>query len=294
MKLSYVEKFRSLQCEGRYVGVPSIFLRMFGCNFKCKNFSRYDQHILGNDVKYNPEVVHIIENIDKYKKFEDLPLAQTGCDSYAAVYPEFKRFAIKQTPDELAKGIIDMLPFKEWRDEHLVITGGEPLLGWQRAYPDLLNHPLMKSLKELTFETNGTQPLSEEFIQFLVKWQTRIDEYGFGHHREITFSVSPKLSCSGEKREDAIKPEIINHYQSVGHTYLKFVVATEEDVNEALEVTELYKQAGFTGVVYLMPAGGTIEGYSLTTEQVANLALKHGLRYSPRLQIDLWGNSWGV
>jgi 7-carboxy-7-deazaguanine synthase len=288
MKLHYVEKFLALQGEARYVGVPSIFLRMMGCNFRCKNFSRYNEHVLGDDVKHNPEVVRIIENIDQYEKFEDLPLVETGCDSYAAVYPEFKRFAKKETPEELARGIVDLLPYKEWRDEHLVITGGEPLLGWQRAYPELLENILMKPLKEITFETNGTQSLTKEFKQYLGEWLAE------SWDREITFSVSPKLSCSGEKREDAIKPEIIRDYQSVGYTYLKFVVATEQDVAEALEVTELYRQAGFGGPVYLMPAGGVIEQYTLTNVAVANLAQKYGLRYSPRMQIDLWGNSWGT
>jgi organic radical activating enzyme len=40
-------------------------------------------------------------------------------------------------------------------DVHLVITGGEPLLGWQRAYEELLSHPDMLNLQNLTFETNG-------------------------------------------------------------------------------------------------------------------------------------------
>jgi len=38
MKLRYSEAFYSVQGEGKFVGVPSLFLRTFGCNFRCMNF----------------------------------------------------------------------------------------------------------------------------------------------------------------------------------------------------------------------------------------------------------------
>ena len=37
-KLKVSELFYSIQGEGRYMGVPSVFLRTFGCNFKCAGF----------------------------------------------------------------------------------------------------------------------------------------------------------------------------------------------------------------------------------------------------------------
>ena len=273
------ELFYSVQGEGRYQGVPSVFLRTFGCNFTCGGFG-----MPKGEVSNERNLI----NAKEYKDYNDLPLVTTGCDSYASWDVRFKHLSPKLSVDAIAQAIVDLLPFKEWRNEHLVITGGEPLLGWQRAYPELLNHSLMKSLKELTFETNGTQTLSTEFKHYLGEWTA--DNW----EREITFSVSPKLSCSGEKREDAIKPEIIVDYQSAGYTYLKFVVATEEDAKEALEVTGLYRQAGFGGPVYLMPVGGVESVYAMNNKRVAELAMKHGLRYSDRMHIPLWGNAWST
>jgi hypothetical protein len=148
----------------------------------------------------------------------------------------------------------------------------------------------MKDLTEITFETNGTQKLTEDFKQFLINWQ--LD--GLGKPREVTFSVSAKLSCSGELREDAIKPEVVCDYQEVGYTYLKFVVATEEDVEEALTVTQIYQSAGFNGPVYLMPVGGVESVYALNNRRVAELAMANGLRYSDRLQVPLFKNEWGT
>jgi organic radical activating enzyme len=214
-----------------------------------------------------------------------LPLVKTGCDSYSSVYPEFKKFVMKDTADQLAKSIVDLLPHKTWQDEHLVITGGEPLLGWQRAYPELLEHPLMQSLQELTFETNGTQELTGEFFHYLME-DTLV--------KEITFSVSPKLSVSGEKWSDAIKPDIVCDYNLLGYTYLKFVVAGEQDTEEILEAVNAYRNAGFTGPVYLMPVGGVESVYELYNKNVALLAMKHGFRYSDRLQVPLFKNLWGT
>jgi organic radical activating enzyme len=194
---------------------------------------------------------------------------------------------------------MELLPHKEWREEHLVITGGEPLLGWQRAFPEFLSHPSMHGLKEITFETNGTQPLSAEFSEYLDKWLWHedhpwVDHKHPGFEREITFSVSAKLSCSGEKAEDAIKPEIVASYQRVGHVYLKFVIATEDDANEALAAVEQYRAAGFEGSVYFMPVGGVESVYHLNNRTVADLAMKNGIRYSDRLQVPLFKNAWAT
>jgi organic radical activating enzyme len=282
-KLKVAELFYSIQGEGRYMGVPSVFLRTFGCNFKCAGFGMPKGQI-------STEVEDIAEIVHMYNKYEELPLVSTGCDSYASWDPRFKNLSPLLETDLIAERIMEILPFGEWGTEHLVITGGEPLLGWQRAYPDLLNHPLMSNLREITFETNGTQKLSEDFKKFLINWQ--LD--GVGKPRQVTFSVSAKLSCSGELREDAIMPEVICDYQDVGYTYLKFVVSTEEDAEEALTVTQIYQTAGFKGPVYLMPVGGVESVYTLNNRRVAELAMSNGLRYSDRLQVPLFKNEWGT
>lgn len=195
------------------------------------------------------------------------------------------------TSDGVAERICEILPYNEWKDEHLVITGGEPLLGWQRAYPDLLDHPKMQNLKEITFETNGTQKLTPEFASYLHTWKSHHD---MDFWREITFSVSAKLSCSGEARSEAIRPEVVCEYEEYGTTYLKFVIATEEDAEEALETLDVYRAHGFEGHCYLMPVGGVESVYALNNRRVAELAMKNGLRYSDRLQVPLFKNEWGT
>jgi hypothetical protein len=282
-KIKIAELFYSIQGEGRYMGVPSVFLRTFGCNFKCAGFGM-PKGELSKEVEDIAEVVHM------FSKYEELPLVSTGCDSYASWDPRFKDLSPMMESDGIVDRIMEILPFNKWEDEHLVITGGEPLLGWQRAYPDLLNHPKMADLKEITFETNGTQMLTKDFEDYLMKWQFPEDF----KIREVTFSVSAKLSCSGESRDEAIKPEVLNQYQDIGYTYLKFVVATEDDIEEAIETLDIYRENGFTGHCYLMPVGGVESVYALNNRAVAVAAMKNGLRYSDRLQVPLFKNEWGT
>ena len=282
-KIKIAELFYSIQGEGRYMGVPSVFLRTFGCNFKCAGFGmpRGEMSHEATDIA----ATHTM--IESFQKYEDLPLVSTGCDSYASWHPDFKELSPMLTSEAIADRIMEILPQDHWKDEHLVITGGEPLLGWQRAYPDLINNTKMRDLKEITFETNGTQRLTPEFKGFLAKWNSVVG-------RELTFSVSAKLPCSGEKWDEAILPEVVCEYEEVGTAYLKFVIATEQDFADAECAIAAYRKAGFKGHVYLMPVGGVESVYAMNNKNVAILAMKHGLRYSDRLQVPLFKNEWGT
>jgi 7-carboxy-7-deazaguanine synthase len=285
-KIKIAELFYSIQGEGRYMGVPSVFLRTFGCNFKCAGFG-----MPRGEVSHEAtDIAATHTMIESFMKYEDLPLVSTGCDSYASWMPEFKDLSPMLTSEAIADRIAEIIPFGEWKDEHLVITGGEPLLGWQRAYPDLLDHPKMKGLKEITFETNGTQKLDPKFKEYLGQWQNE----GRTLDKEITFSVSAKLPCSGEKWEDAIKPEIVCEYEDIGTAYLKFVIANEQDFADAECAVAAYRKAGFRGHVYLMPVGGVESVYALNNKAVAIMAMNAGMRYSDRLQVPLFKNEWGT
>ena len=284
MKLKISELFYSAQGEGRFVGVPSVFLRTFGCNFTCAGFG------CGPGEK-STEADEVAKNISLYKDFTSLPLVNTGCDSYASWHPAFKDLSPTVETGALVDQMLALTPNHKWmqdngNDGHLVITGGEPLLGWQRAYQELLDHPGMADLKNITFETNGTQTLQPKFIDYLLDWGDRPGN-------EITFSVSAKLSASGEKWEEAIRPEIVRMYQDYGTTYLKFVVETEEHFAEVDKAVGEFRAGGFTGVVFVMPQGGVVTPYAQNRVKVADWALSKGYNYSPRLHVDLWGNGWG-
>jgi 7-carboxy-7-deazaguanine synthase len=289
MNLKISEIFYSLQGEGRWAGVPSVFMRTFGCNFECRGFG-----LPRGEKTTEPE--EIASNIELYKTYDDLPLTRHGCDSYAAWHPAFKHLSPFMTIDEITEKMHGLIPENVWAktpisdDVHLVITGGEPLLGYQVEYPKLLDKCRERGLRNLTFETNGTQILHPEVKSYLFEEFTEMSRY----RDRLTFSVSAKLPCSGEKWEDAIKPEVLCQYQAVGFTYLKFVVSTYDDLVDVDRAVFEFRKAGFSGPVYLMPVGGLPDLYHLNVQEVAKLAMRRGYRYSPRLQVDIWRNAWGT
>ena len=297
MKLRYSEAFYSVQGEGKFVGVPSVFLRTFGCNFRCMNFgvdtkkNRKELHAEGQ--RYNAEVKKLIDAgvHETTEKFEDLPIIHTGCDTYASIYPEFKHFNKQADVEEVVEHLLSLTPNGKWvqdngQDVHLILTGGEPLLAWQRLYVELFEHPRMRDLKNVTFETNTTQSLHDEFFNYLN------DQDRF----TVTWSCSPKLSVSGEPWETAIKPDVAREYSFVSDSelYLKFVVADQNDFAEVEKAVDAYRSAGVQCPVYLMPLGGRSEEYSLNVKDVAEACMERGWRFTPRLHISLFGNAWGT
>ena len=170
MKLRYSEAFYSIQGEGRFVGVPSIFLRVFGCNFECAGFGQERGNLIATDeMPYMTDPRGDKNHPDAYKSIDELPVTPVGCDSSASWAMKYKHLQMTKTVDEVYDHIISLLPngkFDEKEDIHLVITGGEPLLGWQRVWPELIEKLMVVGLQNVTFETNGTQEVKPELVNF--------------------------------------------------------------------------------------------------------------------------------
>ncbi len=280
-KIKISELFYSLQGEGQYVGVPSIFLRTFGCNFTCSGFGMPRGEVSTERNLVDPNA---------YSDYRDLPLVSTGCDSYASWDPKFKHLSPLMEISDITSKMKELLPGGTFgRDKHLIITGGEPLLGWQRSYPKLIQECMDFGLTHLTFETNGTQPLSPELWGFL-------NSKSLWPGLEVTFSISAKLPCSGEKWEEAIRPDVVKEYVKVKdhRSYFKFVVSTQQDVEDAMRAKAEYEAADINIPIYLMPVGGVNSIYELNERQVADYCRDNGLRFSPRIQVPLYKNAWGT
>jgi len=278
-KIKIAELFYSLQGEGQYIGTPSVFLRVFGCNFTCSGFSMPRGEVSSEREKINPK---------DYTSYDDLPLVHTGCDSYASWDVRFKHLSPMLTVSAIVDRIQELLPNGKFgNDKHLILTGGEPLLGWQRSYIELFEEIRKRNmnLTHITFETNGTQQLQEDLKVYL------------RNNFNVTFSVSSKLPSSGEKWEEAILPDVIAGYMDVGDlVYFKWVVSNQDDYDDVVRAVDTYSRILDIDEVpvYLMPAGGTTMHYDNNEKWVADLAMKNGWRYTPRLQVQLWKNAWGT
>lgn len=287
------EIFYSIQGEGSRAGHPSVFIRVFGCNFRCPGFGMPK----GQASTEPDEIVNeVLANPDKYPTYESLPLAKTGCDSYPSWHPKLRDYSPELSHEQIIERIDSVIPKSaNKRRIDIVFTGGEPLLKCnQREILDLIskNKKYFMEFDSFTFETNGTQKVADEIKEV----------FSADIFRPLIISISPKLSCSGVPTSKAIKPDVISDIfdsvwnNGISHTYLKFVVNPEFIEDQLAEIEYVLQSIHTTHnvdiPVYLMPEGGTEERYNENMKKVAMIAMDKGYRFCPRLHVTLFGNSW--
>ena len=292
----YSEIFHSAQGEGLYTGTPGPWLRYFMCNLQCNGFGQEDPT--------NPDTYILpYKDLDtsKYKTLEELPVFEYGCDSSYSWSAIYKKFQHKGTPREITDRIYDSMKNEHnpegkfihpgngayW--QHLHITGGEPLMPHAQECTTQVIQCMMNDTNvpaSITFETNGTQELTSDFID-------QVQRYGCPIH----WSISPKLwNVAGEDSDKAFKPANIQHYQEVSpHGMLKFVCnGTKEAWEEIEEKVGILRGLNVHFPVSIMPVGATVEGQKLVDGQVATEAVARGYHISARVHTYLWGNTIGV
>jgi 7-carboxy-7-deazaguanine synthase len=172
--------------------------------------------------------------------------------------------------------------------DHVVITGGEPLIHEETTN---LIDTLAGRGYHITVETNGT-----------ICPDAAID----------LASISPKLSSStptaskdpkgdGEWNEEHEERRIdMTALARLVENYpfqLKFVVSSSADVEELNDIIEGIRQQTSVRVrnqdILLMPEGQTEAEIAQKRAVVADLAMDHGYRYTPRLHVNLWNDEAG-
>lgn len=299
-KYYYSEIFHSIQGEGHYTGVPTAWIRFFLCNLQCNGFGQKDPT--------NPETYELpFEKFDvsTVNRVEDLPVWDKGCDSSYTWSKKFKHLMGYKTAVELAHEIRNTLktdsnpeglflhPVTKQR-QHFCVTGGEPLMKHaQEAFIGIMcEFARMGDMPaSVTFETNGTQPLTQEFKDF---WQV---DNPVTKNVELFFSVSPKLwTVAGEQSKRAIKPELVEEYRKLStNGQLKFVVGSEQQQWDEMEnVISQFKDHGVDWPVWVMPVGAREEEQTATAGEVAKKAFQRGYNVAARVHVYLFGNAIGT
>jgi 7-carboxy-7-deazaguanine synthase len=192
------------------------------------------------------------------------------CDTpYTSWEPEGEEVAIEEILARVAR----------FRSHYTVVTGGEPMIA-----PGIV--PLTEALRQMgqhvTVETAGTvfAPVDCHLM-----------------------SISPKLGNSTPLARDGgrwaarhdrlrIQPSVLRRLMAAYHYQLKFVVEQEEDIAEIRDlVTQLRANPQ---QVILMPEGVDAELLRERALWLVEACKQEGYRYSPRLQVELYGNRRGV
>lgn len=262
MVVPYVDLFKSIQGEGKYTGVPSIFIRVSGCNLRC---------VFKNSI----------------------------CDTaYSSFTPEKSKY----TDDDIIK-------FCEENSHinHIVITGGEPLL-YKDGIKDLIDKicaiPSRKATY-VTIETNGTLP------------GINLDDLQSRKNTTLTslfYSISPKLSTSVDTECRVLTKEQADHHNErrinivslsnlvmSGDMYqLKFVYSGKECIDEIKDILSKISQSTHIPVdqlnnaVMLMPEGQFEDQVRKSAIEAVDVCINEGWTLSHRVHILIWGDKRAV
>ena len=303
----YSEIFRSIQGEGVYTGVPTVWLRMFGCNLECNGFGQKDPTDPDSYVLPYQEI-----DLTDITVPEELPVFSYGCDSSYSWSKRFKKLQRKGTPEDVSKQLFDMMYDNK---THIAFTGGEPMM--KAGQKNIVK--IIKELKKLfktehgfygkrwknnitniTFETNGTRKIEDTMV-------AQIMHDSVSQETEYFFSVSPKIwSTSGEK--DRICPDIVKGYQDACGKFdqyqgskdpqgqLKFVCnGSIPSWREIEDAVYKFRDAGVKYPIWIMPVGATEE--SQNKDHVAVIAeetMNRGWNVAARVHCYIWGNQIGT
>lgn len=167
---------------------------------------------------------------------------------------------------------------QQWPCKNIVLSGGEPMLQ-QKELAQLMEllspggHHYAQGY-HFEVETNATVAILPEF-------DAKVDQY----------NCSPKLASSGNKQEHR-ETRFFQQYAQNPKATFKFVICTPEDLREMLAFIEKHDIS--RNKVLVMPEGRTLEELNSKALWLVEQAKNEGLRYTPRLHINLWGAKRGV
>ena len=248
----------TIQGEGKLLGTPCLFIRTSQCNLSCS--------WVGSDGN------------------------GSTCDTpYSSHFPENNKMSI----DEILLIIKNNLG----NLEHIVISGGEPMLQGRRLY-DLLVELKMTHNLHITIETNGTIYIPEiaamtNLISISPKLASSTPWSANLKNTSIAFNENVAKTHEKRRINLAVLQRWIDwkHENPVERDFqFKFVISE----NYELDIKEIdYILSQLTGWkksdICLMPEGVNSADLMKKTEWLTKVCIEKGWRFTPRLHALLWG-----
>ena len=191
------------------------------------------------------------------------------CDTpYTSWEPEDKDISLEDAVDAILS----------YNCKQVVITGGEPFM--QSKDLTILCRRLRQNGKHITIETNGT--LFEKVEADLLSISPKLENSNpseFNHHFK-------------QHQRNRINQLVLRQFLDYYSCQLKFVVETERDL---FEIHQLEREMQIpASIIVLMPQGITNNQIQEKQNWIVETCKKYGYRYSPRLHVDIWGDTRGT
>lgn len=176
---------------------------------------------------------------------------------------------LRLKPEEVAERIA------AFECDNVIFTGGEPLLQQAGLVHVAKLLQARRASYEFEVETNGTILPSTEFDSVVTR-----------------YNVSPKLANSRMPADSRWREPVLNRLAASPKATFKFVAASPQDADEIAAFGQQF--AVSPQRIFVMPEARTRQSLEANREQVFQLCLNHGWRYSDRLHIALFGERRGV
>ena len=209
-KLAISEVFYSVQGEGKTVGIPSVFVRLGGCNLMCGGMGTQFDGELHNGAEFRCDTVEVWMNAQS-KQVKDI------------------------LDDECIKAIKN--------GAHIILTGGEPTMQ-QKGLEEFINYVKDEITPDPFFEveTNGTIMPNDFLLEEISLWNCSPKLTNSGNDQSMTFK--PEVIEVLNKFNTIFK-FVINkekEWHEIGYLYLPIIDNEKIYLMPAGENQELLEQ----------------------------------------------------
>ena len=267
-RLKISSDFFSVQGEGISSGIPSYFIRLGLCNLTCGMSNKFlnqlvkdkkleDGEIFVGDLQAEGKATWTCDSTSQW--------AWRGEDKdFQYLIDQWKKQGIY---DDILNGTI-----------HIIWTGGEPTIkGHQEAIVNFIQYMWERDpYRYIPFheiETNGTNYIEQSLFEILNQ-----------------INCSPKLSNSGLSAKQRINPEAIKRIMQHSNYQFKFVISTEEDMEEIMRDFVKPFNIPLKNVV-IMPGLDSQTDFHERTNFVLEMSKRYKVRGLTRLHISAWNRT---